>query len=350
MRTIYIYILIIPILFSRCGLDQTRKEEILPVIVTKPILGDTDDPAIWVHPTKKSESIIIGTDKGGDHSSGALYVYRLDGTIDSTRCVFGLQRPNNVDVEYGLSNGLGQTDIVVFTERERNMIRVFSLPDMKAMDGGGIPVFEGETEKAPMGIALYKDGLSGKIYAVVGRKNGPKEGYLFQYELSLDMEGNVGAKKVRSFGKYSGKKEIESVVVDDELGYVYYSDEGVGVRKYYAHPDSSTLELALFGVEGIKEDHEGLSIYKTDKTSGYILLSDQQANTFHVFPREGEKSNSHQHRCLAVIPTHTRESDGSDIVSDSLNTVFSKGMFVAMSTDGTFQFYRWQDIQTRITN
>ncbi len=41
---------------------------------------------------------------------------------------------------------------------------------------------------------------------------------------------------VRKFGLFSGKKEIESIAVDDALGYVYYSDEGYGVRKYYADP------------------------------------------------------------------------------------------------------------------
>ncbi|MFY7786627.1 MAG: phytase, partial [Thermoflexibacteraceae bacterium] len=78
-----------------------------------------------------------------------------------------------------------------------------------------------------MGISLYKN-KAGKIYAIVGRKSGPTDGsYLWQYLLEDNGAGQVKATLVRKFGVYSGKKEIESIAVDDELGYVYYSDEGV---------------------------------------------------------------------------------------------------------------------------
>ena len=185
---------------------------------------------------------------------------------------------------------------------------------------------------------------TGKIYAVVGRKTGPQEGYLYQYLLKADSTGIVKGQLVRKFGKFSGKKEIESIVVDNELGFVYFSDEGVGVRKYYAHPDSSNTELAVFATSGIREDHEGLSIYKANDGKGYILLSDQQANQFHIFPREGTKANIHDHPLIKIIKTNTDESDGSEVSSVSFNDTFKLGLFVAMSTDGTFQFYRWEDI------
>ena len=108
-------------------------------------------------------------------------------------------------------------------------IRIFSLPDLEPIDNGGIPVFEGEEQRDPMGLALYTRPSDQKIFAIVGRKSGPSGTYLWQYELS----GNgkfAAAKVVRKFGTYSGKKEIEAIAVDNELGYVYYSDEQVGVR------------------------------------------------------------------------------------------------------------------------
>jgi 3-phytase len=37
------------------------------------------------------------------------------------------------------------------------------------------------------------------------------------------------------------------------------------------------------------------------------------------------------------------ESDGSDVTSVALPG-FPQGMFVAMSDDKTFQFYRWEDL------
>lgn len=343
MFRIILYLLLFVITFFACKSDLRLKDVLQPAITTEKVAHDTDDPAIWIHPTDPSLSLIIGTDKGGDTGKGGLYVFNLDGKIDTSKTVL-LQRPNNVDVAYGINIDGVKTDIAVCTERNTNSIRVFSLPDLKQIDNGGIAVFEDDTLRAPMGVALYTDLKTGKIYAVVGRKTGPQEGYLYQYLLKADSTGIVKGQLVRKFGKFSGKKEIESIVVDNELGFVYFSDEGVGVRKYYAHPDSSNTELAVFATSGIREDHEGLSIYKANDGKGYILLSDQQANQFHIFPREGTKANIHDHPLIKIIKTNTDESDGSEVSSVSFNDTFKLGLFVAMSTDGTFQFYRWEDI------
>jgi len=343
MFRIILYLLLFVITFFACKSDLRLKDTLQPAVTTEKVAHDTDDPAIWIHPTDPSLSLIIGTDKGGETGKGGLYVFNLDGKIDTSKTVL-LQRPNNVDVAYGLNIHGVKTDIAVCTERNTNSIRVFSLPDMKQIDNGGIAVFEDDTLRAPMGVALFTDLKADKIYAVVGRKTGPQEGYLYQYLLKADSTGIVKGQLVRKFGKFSGKKEIESIVVDNELGFVYFSDEGVGVRKYYAHPDSSNTELAVFATSGIREDHEGLSIYKANDGKGYILLSDQQANQFHIFPREGTKTNIHDHPLIKIIKTNTDESDGSEVSSVSFNDTFKLGLFVAMSTDGTFQFYRWEDI------
>lgn len=252
-----------------------------------------------------------------------------------------------MDIEYGLLLNGKPVDIAVVTERLENRIRVFRLPDMAPIDRGGIPVFEGEIFRAPMGISLFKRPSDGAVFAVAGRKEGPTDGpYLWQYRLEDDGAGAVRAVKVRAFGTWSGVKEIEAIAVDDESGYVYYSDEGIGVRKYRADPDTENAnrELALFATEGFVQDHEGISIYCAGDRSGYILVSDQGANEFHIFTREGEPHDPHQHRLVKVIKCSTLESDGSEVTHASLNRTFSKGLFVAMSADRTFQFYSWPDI------
>ena len=66
--------------------------------------------------------------------------------------------------------------------------------------------------------------------------------------LSDSGKGFLEAKLVRKFGNYSGKKEIESIAVDNENGYVYYSDEQFGVRKYYADPDKGNQELLVYSL------------------------------------------------------------------------------------------------------
>lgn len=319
--------------------DDIVTKAVQPVIVTEKVLNDSDDPAIWINPADPSKSLVLGTDKGD--TTGGIYVFDLQGKIDRSKSVMNLKRPNNIDIEYGFHYNEKTIDIAVFTERGRNMIRVFSLPDMKEIDGGGIEVFVGEPQRDPMGISLYN--TKNEIYAIVGRKSGPDGSFLWQYKLQSE-NGIVRAKKVRAFGKFSGKKEIESIVVDDALGYVYYSDETVGVRQFYASPDSSGKELSLFATKGVKNDHEGLSIYPTSDKTGYILLSDQQANRFHIFAREGDDNNAFNHKLVKVVKVAAKDSDGSDVTSVPLNDTFKHGLFVVMSTDKTFHYYRWEDI------
>ena len=336
------------ITLAGCGASDSKQVNaeapLKPTLVTDEVAFDTDDPAIWINPDDKSRSLIIGTDK---NEQGGLYVFDLDGKEIKDKTIKGQRRPHNVDIEYGLSLDGKPTDIAVVTERMTHNLRIYSLPDMKPLDKGGIPVFEGEDQpgyRDLMGISLYKD-PGGKIYAVVSRKTGPLEGgYLWQYELGDDGTGNVSAKLVRKFGRFSGKKEIESIAVDDKLGYIYYSDETVGVRKYYADPSKGNEELALFGQGQFKGDNEGISIYATGDSTGYILVSNQQANTFMVYPREGAKGRPHQHDLIAEIPVSTIESDGSEVTNVNLGEKFPQGLFVAMSNGKVFQYYDWRKI------
>jgi 3-phytase len=314
-----------------------------PTVVTQALPHDTDDPSIWIHPTDPSKSIIVGTDKDTD---GALYAFDLKGKIVAKSEV--LKRPNNVDIAYGLIIDGKKVDVAVTTERESNKIRIFSLPDLKAIDNGGIAVFEGEELRDPMGIALYTRKSDNKIFAIVGRKSGPSGSYLWQYELS----GNgkfATAKVVRKFGAYSGKKEIEAIAVDNELGTVLYCDEQFGIRKYKADPAlNDNKEIAIFGKTGFKADNEGIAIYKKTDSTGYILVSNQQANTFMVYPREGAKGNPNDYPLLAEIPTSTIECDGADVTNINLGGSFKNGLFVAMSNGMTFHYYAWDLIQKRI--
>lgn len=345
MRQFLIAITTIGALSISCSdkLAPVKPNALKPIAITEPAPHDTDDPAIWIHPTDASKSLIIGTDKD---TEGGLYVYDLEGKIVNK--VLGIKRPNNVDIAYGLMINGKKTDIAVTTEREMNRIRIFSLPDMKPLDNGGIPVFEGEVERDPMGVSLYTRPSDKAIFAIVGRKTGPTDTYLWQYKLT-DDSGTVKAELVRKFGTFSGKKEIEAIAVDNELGYIYYSDEQSGMRKYVADPDAkNNNELAFFGQNDFKEDNEGIAIYKKTATTGYILVSNQQDNTFNVYPREGANGNPNEYPLLAVIPTSTVECDGADVTNINLGPKFKNGMLVAMSNGMMFHFYDWNQLQELI--
>lgn len=322
-------------LVINCTGQQHLGQKIKPSVITETVMHDTDDPAIWINPENASKSIIIGTDKDTD---GGLYAFDLNGKIISK--VPGLKRPNNVDLEYGFMLNGKKTDIAAITERETNMVKLYSLPDLKEV--GGFSVFDGETERSPMGISMYKNPATGEIYAVVGRKSGPADGYLWQYKLT-EKDGKITGEVIRKFGKYSGLKEIESIAVDDAMGYIYYSDEQFGVHQYYADPAKGNEELLVFGKGDFKSDVEGISIYPTSAEAGYILVSNQQKDTFNVYLRENPAKGR-----IAEIPVSTSESDGSEVTNVNLGPLFPKGVFVAMSNGKVFHFYDWRVIEERI--
>jgi 3-phytase len=342
-------------LFIAVGCSSSVSEPIIfPAVVTESVGQDPDDPAIWINRSDPARSLILGTNKT-PAPEGALVVFGLDGKIRQT--VAGIDRPNNVDVEYGLPLGGEAADIAVLTERLKRRLRVFrisadgsGLSDISA--NGGLPVFEGQAgeQGAPMGIALYRRPRDGSTFAIVGRKEGPRQGYLWQYRLEDDGTGKVKGIKVREFGTFSGSGEIEAVAVDDALGYVYYADEGNGIHKWHADPDHADAgrELAHFGKSEFRADREGIAIYAKPDGTGYIICTDQldKDSRYLIFPREGTANSPHDHQnVIKVVRGGADSTDGIDVTSVALGPRFPNGAFVAMNAVGrNFLLYRWTDI------
>lgn len=310
---------------------------ISPTVVTDKTPFDSDDPAIWIHPEDASKSLIFGTDK---NSKGGIYAFDTKGNLLPEKSITDIARPNNVDIEYGFAlNDTTQIDLLAFTEREKQQIRIFSLPDLKPIDGGGIPVFEDEENpnyRLPMGIALFKNPTDLTIHAIVGRKDGPSDGYLYQYELTRDSLDQLKTRLIRKFGTFSGQKEIEAIAVDDSRGFIYYSDEGVCIRKYHADPGQGSQELSCFGGEHFQEDIEGIAL-----SQNYIIVSDQQAGEFVVFDAQ---TNAFVHR----LNLGTTETDGCEVTSLGLGPDFPEGLFVAMNDEQNFYFYPWNQLKDSI--
>lgn len=318
-------------------IKTSKLPKINPDVITEKALNDTDDPAIWINPKDASKSIVFGTDK---ETNGAIYAFDLKGKIIEEKTIRNIKRPNNVDVGYGFQiNDSTKVDVLVFTEREQQQIRLFSVPDMQPLDNGGFKVFKDEADenlKLPMGISLYKSPIDSSFYAIVGRKTGPENGYLYQYKLEADNK-LVSATLVRKFGKFSQKKEIEAIAVDAELGFVYYSDEEHCIRKYYAEPSRGNEEIACFGGERFSRDIEGIAIAKTGEESGYLIVSDQQIGQFNLFDR---KTNAF----VKAINLSTLATDGCEVTTVPLNETFSSGLFVAMNDEKNFYFYDFKKL------
>jgi 3-phytase len=264
-------------------------------------------------------------------------------------------------------------DIAVVTERNKRTLRVFAIENgvLRDLAPAGLPVFAGQEGEsaAPMGIALYKRPRDGAIFAVVGRKTGPSSGYLWQYRLKSDAQGQISAEKVREFGSFSGVGEIESIAVDDELGAVFYSDEGAGFRKWAADPDDprAKTELALFGVDSELDkfggDREGIAVVRTAPKRGFLVMSEQMkvvtaadgtqsgGTIYRVYSRQGTPAKPDEHNnLLARIRGGADDTDGLEATTTPLGPNFPRGLLVVMNSVGrNFYIYDWRDIEGSLT-
>jgi 3-phytase len=330
-----------------------------PVLETAPVSADADDPAVWIQPSDPAQSLILGTDKIA--GKGGLYVFGRDGAV--RQVISPLDRPNNVDVEYGMALGGSHVDIAVVTERKQHRLRVYRItgeetPLVDVSAGGGIRVLEDAEGEAsePMGIALYKRHTDGAVFAIVAPKTGGETNYLAQYRLMDDGHGRVTGTFVRRFGNFSrigaGPDDIggiEALVVDAELGYVYAADERFGIRKYHADPDhpDAARELAVIGREGYAADREGLGIYRMPGGTGFIVSVDQlpAGTRLRFYRREGTPGNPHDHsEVVREVTTASDSTDGLEVVSTPLPG-FPRGLAVLMNSAGrNFHVYRWEDL------
>lgn len=165
---------------------STGTASFTPFAETPPARGSgdvADDPAIWVHPSDKSQSLVIGSNKSTD---GGLSVYDMQG-----RELQFLQvgKTNNVDIRGNMvaSSNVGTNSVDLFTidPATRRLTKTGS--------------FKVRTP-AIYGFCLYQSSVSGEIYAFPTFDSGVVE----QYKL----DGTL----VRSFD--AGTK-TEGCVADD---------------------------------------------------------------------------------------------------------------------------------------
>ncbi len=320
--------------------SKTGTESVKPRVVSGPVKNDSDDPAIWVDRKNPANSLVLGTDKDAD---GALYVFGLDGKPRTDRIVRGLLRPNNVDVAYDVMLGGRKVDVAIVAERCAHRLRVYTLPDLIAGDGGGIPVFEGDRARDVMGVASYTRGADGALFAIVSRSDrfAPKQGYLHQYRLVDDGKGTLRGVFVRAFGEWSGRKEIEALSVDAVAARVYASDETFAVRVYAADPNAEDAddERTQLGETGFARDHEGSAELRRPGQVPLLFVSDQQAGELRVFAVPDGATPSYHGR----IRYSASETDGIDLTATPLPG-FPGGLLVAMSDDRTYHFYDLDDL------
>jgi 3-phytase len=304
--------------------------------------GDAaDDPVIWRHPTDGAQSTIIGTDK-----KRGLMVYDLTGGA--------LQelpdgRMGNVDLRHGFPLGGSPTAIVTAGNRSDDSVAIYAIdPSTRKLRNVAAPGLAVDLEV--YGSCMYRSAVNSAYYVFITSKSGE----VSQWRLLETGQGTVGGERVRGFDVGS---QIEACVADDELGFVYIGEEGVGIWKYAAEPTGGTGRIRVDSTDPsgfLTPDVEGLTIFFGVAGAGYLIASSQGRDAFNVYRREGRNE---------YVTTFTIEegngidrvthSDGVDVLNASLGPRFPHGVFVTQDqkNDGSRQNFKlvpWPAIEAVI--
>ncbi|MGF1537979.1 MAG: phytase [Elainellaceae cyanobacterium] len=304
---------------------------------TTPLLGDSDDPAIYVNADTPEESIVIGTLK-----DGGLAVFDLEGELLQTvlPAPFGDIRYNNVDLVYGFDLGGESVDLAVVSDRANDTLALFQIdPETQELSdvtsGNILETIFGvdDGEATAYGLATYTSPVDGTAYAFVTQADGNQ---VAQLALS-DDGGLVNAEVVRiiDLPVPTGDPEdsqSEGIVVDQELGLLYVAlEEEVGILRFSAEPDAGNdfSVVQPIGADYLVPDIEGLNIYYGADGTGYLIANSQGDSSYAVFSREG----TNEYLGSFVVGDNlnidqVNESDGLDVINVPLGPDFPNGLLV----------------------
>jgi 3-phytase len=314
-------------------------------IETDPVedFGDAaDDPAIWVHPQRPELSLVIGTNK-----KRGLEVYDLAG-----RRMQSLPdgRMNNVDLRDGFQLGGQPVTIVAASNRTTKSIALYRV-DARARRLE--PVADGLISTGlsdPYGLCMYRSAVSGEMYVFI---NDSADGRFRQWRL-VARGDRVGVEQVRSFGVGS---QSEGCVADDETGALYVGEEDVGLWRYQAEPgggDERRLVDSTTAPGRLAADVEGVGLVRGAEGRGYLVVSNQGADNYAVYRREGDNEFVGFFDVIAndeLGIDGVSETDGLDVTGSALGPAFPHGLLVVQ--DGrnltpaarqNFKFVPWQDV------
>lgn len=328
---------------SAPGRDAVAVAQVSAVAETPPVATASDaadDPAIWVNPQDPSKSLVIGTDK-----QRGLHLYDLNGRLLQT---LPDGRMNNVDNRDGFMINGRSMPLVAASNRSDKSIAFYLLdPLTQRLTRVGKPVPTGFGD--PYGLCMYVN-RDGNYFVFVSEAD---SGRFRQWRVRADGNG-IAAELVREFKVGS---QAEGCVADDKTGVLYVAEEDVGLWKYRADADGGNRRHALDRVgsrNGLNADLEGVAIWHGRDGRGFIVMSNQGANRYAVYRREGDNAFVGQFEIVDVLHRGidgTSETDGLAVTSHPLGLRYPDGLLVVQDGKNqpageyqNFKFVSWRDI------
>lgn len=308
--------------------------------------GQADDIAIWVNQADKTKSRVIAAVKGA-----GIYVYDLnckkvqDNLNPKKDDKLGMEYINNLDLRYGVRYGDEVVDLVVGADEDAKKLFFFKVTTKGVVEPLPAPRYLKpafglkEPKIVTHGLCMYKSPL-GEVH-VLSTQEGPGE--FAQYRLGNDEDGRPTAQLVRNIRFGDGAANYtEACVFDDEHGYLYIAQEGVGIWKFSAVPANekeaegkvadrgSLIPDSRIGGKILRVSVEGLSIFYGKNGTGYLFANNEGADATAIFDRNAPHSYIASFAGASNSKIDSIQSpDGNDVSNVDLGGAFSEGLFIS---------------------
>ena len=295
-----------------------------PAIDTK---GDAaDDPAIWINKEFPALSIIFATDK-----RSGIYAYDLRGKKITFSPAGNI---NNVDLrtlklDYTTDNGVEKKDYTFLfgSNRSLNTIDLWIFFDEginKSMRNRANLRYSNFSINEKPDFRIKSES---NIYGICAGVH-PKYGLIAF--VTEDRGSNVevyylAANGLELLATLDNGGESEGCVFDDENLTLFISEENLrgNLKAHKFDEDFNLIGEPLFidSREGnIVGDPEGVTVYKTDKNKGFIILSSQGDSKFNIYNRQQPYEFIKSFKISSTKDIDgVSDTDGIDAVSVNLN-------------------------------
>ncbi len=300
-------------------------------LTSEPYPGFSDDVAdgasIIFDNQNPQNSVVIGTNKD---VGGGLYVFNLSGEIVSS-VLDGAA--NSVDWRdlTGVSGGWNNRLLVFTVDRDDNLLRYYWMDrSNKTLSSAGSTSLAWE----PYGSCLYLDN-DGSVYVFVTQRGpddtSPRD--MYQYELTVSGSIVSASGPVRTI---STSSVVEGLAADDVSGYLFASEEDIGLFRYSASPSGGSARTTVdtVGAGNLIADVEDVAVARNSEDA-WLLVSSQGDSSYHVYDLD---TLEHQKRFIVYRPNgvdRVTNTDGLDVYLGNFGSEFPNGLMVVHDGDKT---------------
>lgn len=271
---------------------------------------DPDDMCFL--PSRDGDGWIIASDKK------AGLVFLLDSSGNELDQI-SISKPGNIDARPSVRIFEKEIPLIIVNQRDPD-------PQLKAMtivERDGAPKLEmiaGDMPTSQNYGGCISLGKQGQLYFFSTTEGGEVQ----QFEMIAKEQSLVCVQR-----RAWSSPICEGAVSDDQSGFVYLTEETVGIRKVSIDPSKPVSDefLIRVGQHGVTGDLEGITILPTGRDTGYIIASDQGRSQFIVLDRKAP------HRYIGSFRVEgANHTDGVDVANYPMGKRFEQGVF-ACHTD-----------------